>query len=71
MKVWNIAKKSLMGSFESKRPIRCVDFDPDGDHLALGFVDGEIILLKCNGDYSKFEITDKHRQRPACITDIK
>ncbi len=53
------------------RPIRCVDMNKDGEFIALGLDDGEIIILKTTDNFTQFQQCDSKRQRDALITDIK
>lgn len=39
--------------------------------IALGFSDGQIVLLRCVNNYEKLEKCDSNRQRKACVSDIK
>ena len=51
--------------------IRCVDFSPDGDMIAIGTNEGEVVLFKLAANFEKLEKLDSNRQRKACVTDIK
>lgn len=61
----------MCGSLKLDRPVHCVDFNSDGKYLAVGFKDGEVMIIECTEKYDKFTICDSKRQRNSRITDVK
>ena len=60
-----------MGSYKVGSPIRCVDMNKDGEYIAIGLKNGEIIIIKASKDFTQFIKCDSKRQRESVITDIK
>lgn len=51
--------------------IRCVDFSPDGEMVAIGTNEGEVVMYKVSNNFEKLDLLDSNRQRKSCVTDIK
>ena len=43
----------------------------DGEYIAIGLKNGEIIIIKASKDFTQFIKCDSKRQRESVITDIK
>lgn len=51
--------------------IRCIDFSPDGEMIAIGTNEGEVVMFKVSSNFEKLDLLDSNRQRKSCVTDIK
>ena len=60
-----------MVKYNTEHEVHSVDFSPDGNMLALGYSDGQIIILRSINNYERLEKCDTTRQRKACVTDLK
>ena len=67
VRMWDTAKHQMTGFISLSKAARCVDFSPDGSHLAVGLKDGCFVVLSTE-DLS--EVAAFHHRKQE-ISDVK
>ena len=67
VRVWDTTDQQMTGFVSLSKAARCVDYSPDGSHLAVGLKDGCFLVLSTE-DFSEVA-SFQHRKQE--ISDIK
>lgn len=67
IRMWDTAKHQMTGFISLSKAARCVDFSPDGSHLAVGLKDGSFVVLSTK-DLSEVAAFQHRKQE---ISDVK
>ena len=76
LKIWSVKLKKMISSFQLQKGARCLDFSPNGEFIAVGYIDGSFGVYKCppsegNDQGEKLEALVEVHHRKEEISDIK